>query len=154
MLLWLCTVCKFAASKHRPWARRTKRRFQRFYKSHFSLSVYRRVNERWKSNSDTLRIDIEIVVPVTALAVIVMDTFDWRPPKRSFWNGEKIVGGRVWLITAVMNMLLSVPFLQLTVMFRWWIRQNRCSRVISFPFVQWGPLIRICETSAMVKPRN
>ena len=23
-----------------------------------------------------------------------------------------------------------------------------------FPFVQWGPLIRICETSAMVKPRN
>ena len=47
----------------------------------------------WKSNSATLRIDNEIVVPETSLAVIVMDTFDWRPPKRSFWNWEKIVGG-------------------------------------------------------------
>ena len=27
---WLYTVCNFAASKHCPWARRTKRSFQRF----------------------------------------------------------------------------------------------------------------------------
>ena len=32
---------------------------------------------------------------------IVMETFDWRPPKLSFWNGKKIVEGRVWLVTAV-----------------------------------------------------
>ena len=32
---------------------------------------------------------------------IVMDTFDWRPPKLRFWNGKKIVEGRVWLVTAV-----------------------------------------------------
>ena len=44
-------------------------------------------------NSDTLRIDIEIVVPETPLAVIVMDTIDWRPPKRSFWNGKKSLEG-------------------------------------------------------------
>ena len=30
-----------------------------------------------------------------------MDTFDWRPPKGRFRTGKKIVGGRVWLITAV-----------------------------------------------------
>ena len=32
---------------------------------------------------------------------IAMDTFYWRPPKLSFWNGKKIVEGRVWLVTAV-----------------------------------------------------
>ena len=47
----------------------------------------------WKSNLDTLRIDIETVVPETPLAVIVMDTYDWRPPKRSFWNGKKTLEG-------------------------------------------------------------
>ena len=30
-----------------------------------------------------------------------MDTFDWRPPKTKFLKWEKIVRGRVWLITAV-----------------------------------------------------
>ena len=77
----------------------------------------------WKSNSDNLRIDIEIVVPVTALAVIVMDTFDWRPPKRSFWNGKKIVGGRVWLITPVSE-LFSVHT-------NWYISYIFCSILVA-----------------------
>ena len=36
-----------------------------------------------------MRIDMEIVVPETPLAVIVMDTFDRRPPTRSF-RSEKL----------------------------------------------------------------
>ena len=36
---------------------------------------------------------------------IVMETFDWRPPKLSFRKWKKIVGGRVWLVTAVKRAL-------------------------------------------------
>ena len=34
-----------------------------------------------------------IVVPEPLLAIIVMDIFDWRAPKRRFWNWKKYVGG-------------------------------------------------------------
>ena len=47
-----------------------------------------------KSNWDTLRIHIEIIVVLeTPLAVIVMVAFGWRPPRRSFRNGEKLLEG-------------------------------------------------------------
>ena len=68
--MWLCTVCKFTAVSETN----EKGASSDFIaiESYFSVSVYRRV----KSNSDTLRIHIEIVVLETPLAVIVMDTFD------------------------------------------------------------------------------
>ena len=93
ILLWLC-ICKFAASKHCPWARRTKRRFKRFHVSllSFCLSTSQvKMKEQlgysanWHWNWG----------PETPLAVTVMDTSDWRPPKRSFRNGKNRWRSRV-----------------------------------------------------------
>ena len=95
MLLWLYTVFKFAASKHCPWARRTKRRFKRFISVTSQFLFIDQSSKNEKTTRILWNIDIEIVVAVTPLAVIVMDTFDCRPPKLSFSNRKKIARGRV-----------------------------------------------------------
>ena len=71
MLLWLYTVCEFATSKQCPWVRRT-------------------IHVKMKEQLETPRIDTKIMVLETPFDVIVMDTLDWHPPKRSFRNGKNL----------------------------------------------------------------
>ena len=94
MLLWLCTVCRFAASKHCPRARRTKALPTISWVLLLSLVFFHESSKDERATRILWELTIEIVVPVTPLAVVVVDTFDWRPPNHTtniMWCGSWII---------------------------------------------------------------